>query len=325
MKKILMIATGGTIASLPTDTGLTPEIHPDELCAYVPELKELCEIRTMQLLNLDSTNMCYRQWLLIARTIEEHYARYDGFVVTHGTDTMSYAAATLSYLIQNNRKPVVLTGSQKSIAERDTDARNNLKNAFAYACDPRASGVHLVFDGKVILGTRARKTRTKSFNAFSSVDFPEIALCRGDRVIFYVEEKPEGDVRFYHTLDPSVFALRLVPGMDAGIFDYLAAHYKAVVIESFGVGGIPYYEEEDFAGGIEKLVLAGVKVIITTQVPHEGSDMSVYRVGYKIKKKYELIEAYDMTTETVIAKCMWALTQPDFKLAFSTPVNRDLL
>lgn len=325
MKHILLIATGGTIASLPTETGLTPELTSEELLRAVPEIGACCQVDTFQLFNLDSTNLCYRHWLKVASVIEERYDAYDGFVVTHGTDTMAYAAATLSYLIQGNGKPVVLTGAQRSIAERDTDARNNLKHSFLYAVSPSACGVKIVFDGKVILGTRARKSRTKSFNAFSSVDFPEVARFSGDRLISYFEEE-RGTVRFYRELDPSVFALRLIPGMSTDIFSYLAEHYHAVVVESFGVGGIPYYEEADFAAGIEKLVLAGVKVIVTTQVPHEGSDMSVYRVGYKIKHKYELIEAYDMTTESVIAKTMWALAQKgDFKRLFATPVAKDVL
>lgn len=325
MKKILFIATGGTIASVPTETGLTPAITTSELLDAVPEIGEICSVDTLQLFNLDSTNVCHRHWLALAKKIEEKYEAYDGFVVTHGTDTMAYAVATLSYLIQGNGKPVVFTGSQKSIADRDSDARNNLRDAFRYAADDRACGVKLVFNGKVILGTRARKVRTKSFNAFSSVDYPEVACFLRDKLIVYVPEE-KGQVTFFHELDPSVFALHLVPGMDVSIFDYLAAHYHAVVIESFGVGGIPYYESADFADGIEKLVLSGVKVVVTTQVPHEGSDMMVYRVGAKIKKKYELIEAYDMTIESVIAKSMWALCQKgSFKELFSTPVAKDIL
>ncbi|MBO5525850.1 MAG: asparaginase [Clostridia bacterium] len=324
MKKILLIATGGTIASVKTETGLTPEITSKELLKDVPEIGSICEVDTVQLFNLDSTNMCYRHWLALVREIKEKYDLYDGFVITHGTDTMAYAVATVSYLIQGNGKPIVFTGSQKSIADRDSDARNNLRDAFLYAVDDRACGVKLVFDGKVILGTRARKTRTKSFNAFSSVDFPEAARFLREKLIVYLPEA-RGEVKFYDRLDASVFVLRLIPGMDGSIFPYLAEHYHAVVIESFGVGGIPFYEDADFADGIEKLVLAGVKVIVTTQVPHEGSDMMVYRVGAKIKRKYELVEAYDMTIESVTAKTMWALCQPgSFREHFYRPVAKDI-
>ena len=129
MKHILMIATGGTIASKETADGLTPQLTSEELLAEVPELEQLCRIDTVQLMNRDSTNINSRDWLQMAACVREHYDAYDGFVLTHGTDTMAYTAAALSYLIQNNAKPVVITGSQKSIFNQDTDARENLRDA----------------------------------------------------------------------------------------------------------------------------------------------------------------------------------------------------
>ena len=127
MKHILMIATGGTIASKETADGLAPQLTSEELLAEVPELEQLCRIDTVQLMNRDSTNINSRDWLQMAACVRGHYDAYDGFVLTHGTDTMAYTAAALSYLIQNNAKPVVITGSQKSIFNQDTDARENLR------------------------------------------------------------------------------------------------------------------------------------------------------------------------------------------------------
>ena len=188
MRTILLIATGGTIASRPTAAGgLAPAITSQELLSCVPELAEFCRIDAIQLYNLDSTNMGPEQWQGIAAAVQENYDRYDGFVITHGTDTMGYTAAALSYMIQKSPKPVVLTGSQKSIYNRETDARNNLWRAVAYACHPDAWGVQIVFDNQVILGTRARKTRTKSFNAFSSIDYPETAMFRDRRLIQFLQ------------------------------------------------------------------------------------------------------------------------------------------
>ena len=242
---------------------------------------------------------------------------------------MAYATAMVSYLIQHTPKPVVFTGAQKSIYDRDSDARSNLMNAVIFAVDARSSGVNLVFDGKVIIGTHARKTRTKSFNAFSSIDYPEIAVIRGGKIHFYIEDRKDQPVVFYDKLNPNVFLLKLVPGMKASIFDYIADNYQAVIIESFGMGGIPYYDSEEFSQKIEKLVNMGIKVIITTQVQHEGSDMEVYTVGFRIKKQYELLEAYDMTTETVLAKTMWALAitkdEREFRKLFLTPVSKDIV
>lgn len=172
MKNILMIATGGTIASKETAEGLAPAVSSAELLSCVPEVGSVCNVETVQPFNLDSTNVYAPHWLKIARIIENNYNNFDGFVVTHGTDTMAYTAAALSYLVQNSSKPIVLTGSQKSVYSRDTDARRNLADAFLFCADDGAFGVRIVFDGNVILGTRARKTRTRSFNAFSSIDFP---------------------------------------------------------------------------------------------------------------------------------------------------------
>lgn len=327
MKKILMIATGGTIASKETGTGLTPQITSDEILQQVPGLSEICRVDAVQLMNLDSTNINSCHWLAMAECVRQNYDAYDGFVLTHGTDTMAYTAAALSYLIQNNAKPVVITGSQKSIFYLDTDARENLRDAFLYAADDGACGVHVVFDHKVILGTRARKMRTKSYNAFSSIDYPETAIIRNQKLVYYLQERAEGTVQFYDTLDPGVFVLKLIPGMDADIFSYLKAHYKALVIESFGVGGLPCYGDESFFNAVRDWIASGRVIVMTTQVPHEGSDMEVYQVGHRAKRELGVIEAYGMTSEAVVTKLMWILgrTQDgdEIRRLFEAPVQKD--
>ncbi len=329
MKNILLITTGGTIASLEGEHGLVPAMASEELLNHVPEIRNICKVATVQLYNLDSTNMKPEYWLNIATYIKGVYDEYDGFVITHGTDTMAYASSMLYYLIQNSPKPIVLTGAQIPIEKRDTDARENLSDAFIYACDGNACGVHIVFDGKIIAATRAKKTHSKSFNAFSSIDYPDIGFVREGRVRYFIKENLVGPVKFYDKIDPSVAVIKLIPGMKADILDYVANHAHAVIIESFGVGGIPFYENDDFVEKIEKLIASGVRIIMTTQVQHEGSDMSVYHVGLRIKQKYELPEAYDMTTETVVAKTMWALPQTstaaEFSKLFHTPIGIDII
>ena len=330
MKRILLIATGGTIASRPTAAGgLAPALTSAELLACVPELAEVCHIDALQLYNLDSTNIGPDQWIGMVHAVRDHYDAYDGFVITHGTDTMAYTAAALAYMIQRSAKPVVLTGSQKSIYNRDTDARNNLYRAVLYACHPAAWGVQLVFDGKVILGTRARKIRTKSFNAFSSIDYPDTAEFRDLRLVpFLPMPAGYGPVQFQDRLDPAVFVLRLVPGMQADIIPLLAGHCNALILESFGVGGLPGGDDGPLFAAVRDWCAAGRLAVFTTQVPHEGSDLAVYEVGRAAKALPGVLEAQDMTPEAAAVKLTWALGQAadrdEAARLFLTPVQFDL-
>ncbi len=324
MKHILLIATGGTIASRHTPEGLAPQITPQELLSYVPDTASLCQIDTVQPLNLDSTNVAPEHWLLLAKLIEEQYDRYDGFVICHGTDTLAYTAAALSYLIQHTRKPIVLTGAQRSIDEDTTDAKVNLMDALRYACAGE-SGVCIVFGSHVIAGTRARKSRTKSYNAFTSLNFPDLASIHESRVVRYIPWEDQGAPVFYHRLNTRVFLLKLTPGMDPAAFAAAGKLCDGLIIESYGVGGIPevYLEE------LDKLISQGKTVIMATQVPQEGSDLSVYQVGKHVKDRYHLLESYDMTLEATVVKLMWAMGQSDdpesIRKLFCTTVNYDLL
>ena len=142
MKKILLIGTGGTIASDVTDSGLAPELTTEQLLSHIPGISDICGVDCLQLLNLDSTNMTPAHWLEIAACIRERYGRYDGFVITHGTDTMAYTAAALSYLIQASPKPIVLTGAQKPIGFDSTDSKDNLTDAFRCAAEDLPGQCH---------------------------------------------------------------------------------------------------------------------------------------------------------------------------------------
>ena len=151
MKNILLIGTGGTIASDVTEDGLAPELTTEQLLSHLPAISGICNVDCVQLLNLDSTNMRPEHWLKMVRCIRESYDRYDGFVITHGTDTMAYTAAALSYLIQGSPKPIILTGAQKPIGFDSTDSKINLADAFRCAASD-LPGVSIVFNSHVILG-----------------------------------------------------------------------------------------------------------------------------------------------------------------------------
>lgn len=329
MKKILLIATGGTIASRETEDGLVPFEKPEALLEAVPEIAKICEADAIQILNLDSTNMRPENWLRMAETVREYYDQYDGFVITHGTDTMAYTAAALSYLIQNPDKAIVLTGSQKPIGFGISDARKNLLDSFTVAADSHMAGVYLVFDGKAIFGTRARKVRSKSYDAFESVNHPVAALIYDGHLIRYfrAERKPGGPV-FYDSLRPSVFLLKLIPGMDPEILEYVGARYDVIVIESYGVGGVPFVDQSNFLEKVHMLENQGKVVVVTTQVLFEGSDMEVYEVGQKALTCRTLLQSLDMTVEAVVAKLMWILGLTadvnEIRQLFYTPIHHDL-
>lgn len=328
MKHILMIGTGGTIASEMSPDGLTPEISSEQLLAAVPRIGELCEVDCLQLYSLDSTSLRPVHWQGLARAIRKRYDDYDGFVVSHGTDTMAYTAAALSYLIQGSPKPIVLTGAQKPIWFDGTDSKRNLTDAFVYACRG-CGGVQIVFNGKVILGTRARKTFSKSFQAFSSVNFPDLAVLQDERLLQYIRcESLERPV-FYDRLDPHVGLLKLIPGVEDELAAFMLERYDGLIIESFGVGGLPDYEGGRLDAILRGAVARGKIVVMTTQVPNEGSDLTVYHVGGRLKSSMNLLEAYDMTTEAAVAKLMWILGQTrgfaEAERLFYTPVARDIL
>ena len=232
MKRILLIATGGTIASTEDGNGLSPALTGEELAQSVPEISGLCELDVVQPMNFDSTNKRPSDWMRIRDVIVEGYSDHDGFVILHGTDTKSYTAAALSYMIQNSEKPSVITGAQRPIKLDITDAKTNLSDSFYYACDDASQGVQIVFDGKVIAGTRAKKVRTKSYNAFSSIDFPYLAVIQDRRILRYLPMLPyEKPVRFYENLSDNVFLLKLIPGISPVLLPAILKHYDAIKLD----------------------------------------------------------------------------------------------
>lgn len=329
MKKILLIATGGTIASLKTSEGLAPGITSDELIKFVPEIQNYCNVDTIQILNIDSTNIQPEYWILITETIEKNYDKYDGFVISHGTDTMAYTASALSYLIQNLTKNIVITGSQKPINAEITDARKNLLDSFRFACED-TSGVYIVFDGKAIIGTRAKKVKSKSYSAFESINYPVAAFIDDNRITRYIRnEERKNDLVFYKKIYPSIFLLKLAPGMEPDVLDYIGEKYEGIVIESYGVGGLPFYDKRNFLEKLGHLTDKGKIVVIATQVMLEGSDMGVYEVGVKALKQYKILQAFDMTIESAITKLMWIMAEnkefEKIKEKFYTKISDDIM
>ena len=329
MKNILMIGTGGTIASEMTTDGLTPELTPAQLLRYVPAISQLCRVDCLSLFSIDSTNITPWHWTAITRTLRENYARYDGFVISHGTDTMAYTAAALSYMVQGADKPIIITGAQKPINYDSTDSKLNLMDAFTCACSEQLHGVCIVFSGRVILGTRARKTCSKSFAAFSSINYPDLAILHDHRLMCYISPDALPEPEFCENLNERVGLIKMVPGTDFELLEFMLQRKDALIIECFGVGGLPSYNDDKLFDVIRRYTGKGKFIVMTTQVQNEGSDLSVYSVGHRLKDNKNVLEAFDMTTESAYAKMMWILGQTmepeQVSRLFYAPVAHDIL
>lgn len=310
MKKIILFATGGTIASTGSAYGLKPAVDVDQLLEYIPDIRELCQLEGIALMQIDSTNMNPKRMGIIAKAIEEHYKDADGFVVAHGTDTMAYSAAALSLMLKNLGKPVVLTGSQLPIEAPGTDGKKNLSDAIRFACEG-VPGVYLVFDGAVIDGMHAIKMKTHSMDAFFSVNVSEVAHIMDGRIVYNTAWKDgicgKNAAHMYADTEMcrDVIVLKLFPGMSEKIFDFVRENYRGVIIESFGIGGVPG-EQPDLVTKVQELAEARLAVVITTQCLYEGVDLSVYKVGQKLQDR-NVIMGGTMTTEALTMKLMWAL------------------
>ena len=235
MKKILILTTGGTIASVQSPDGLVPGLSSEQLRNHLPQIDPDIAIDIEELFHIDSTDMTAKHWITIIDAIRDHYEEYDGFVIAHGTDTMAYTAAVLSYMIQDSDKPIVLTGAQKPIGFEITDAKSNLQDSILYAADPHSKGVQIVFAGKAIAGTHARKVRSMSFLAFESINLPEVAEINSGRIIRYLQApdyyktdaKTEA-ASFCDEINTSVFLLKLTPSMTPELISTISSWPVAV-------------------------------------------------------------------------------------------------
>lgn len=331
MKNFLVLTTGGTIASKEGENGLIPAMGAEDLLSYIPDIGKLCTVDTMEVCNIDSTNMDIGYWRMLAGAIRENYEDYDGFLICHGTDTLAYTASALSYMIQNAEKPVILTGAQKPISFESTDALMNLRDSFQYMMEEDTRGVQVVFGGRAIAGTRAKKINTLSYQAFSSINFPEIAVIRNERVIRYVcTPRQEGEVIFDTRMNPNVFLLKLTPGSSPEILKEIYKQYDGIILEGFGVGGVPDRLFETLKA-CQNAYPEGQKILVlTTQVMSEGSHVSVYEVGKRMEGEMPYLEAKDMNLEAVFAKVAWILGKKpsswkEIEELFYSNVNFDIL
>lgn len=309
-KKILLLTTGGTIASGPTKEGLAPILDGDSLLRLLGPVSGRYDITVRDILSLDSSNIQPEEWKLIARSAASAFLSnegFDGIVITHGTDTMAYTASVLSFMLRNPTMPVVITGSQLPIFHPLTDALENLRTAFAMAASG-IRGVFVAFNRKIILGTRAVKVRTTGFDAFESVNSPCAALVDGGglRVNYDIIPPVAGTFSLEDHICGNVFLLKLVPGLDPRIFDVLEKmNYRGIVIEAFGMGGL-HFIRRDLISKLQMTAEEGITVVVCSQCLYERSDFSIYQTGQKALEQ-GVLQGFDMTTEAAVTKLMWAL------------------
>lgn len=306
-KKILLLTTGGTIASLPGGEGLEPR-RSEVMELALEQLRSYYEITIDDVMCLDSSNMTPEEWQLIARHIFEKRAGFDGIVISHGTDTMAYSASAVTFMLPSIDLPVVFTGSQLPLADMLSDAPGNLRTAFAMAASGYP-GVFLAFDRKVMLGCRAVKVRASGFSAFESVNARYAAQVSNSGLVVDTSVIPsrQGPAQFCPDISRNIFLLKLTPGLNPAVFDVLAAMgYKGIVIEAFGLGGVNVLHKG--LRGIRRAVEDGISVVVTTQCLYDSSNLNVYQVGTKLLE-LGVIQGRDMTSEAAMTKLMWAIGQ----------------
>jgi len=305
MNKVLIIHTGGTFGMSPADPAKT--LRPGNLEAaiekHLPALNSIAQIDIRIPFNLDSSNIGPEQWLEMHRIVAENEAEYDGFVLIHGTDTLVYTAAALSYTLADFKKPVILTGSQRPLSAIRSDARSNLINAVELATMPIPE-VAICFDNKLYRGNRTKKISIESYQGFESPNYPLLATI-GLKIHlrpenFFTKRTP---VKFKPIFDLEVSIIHLFPGIKTKMFQYLLEKpIRSLIIAGFGSGNFPMYDNQ-WNSFITECIASGKLVCITSQSPHGRIDLNLYEIG-KQALNAGAVGLDDMTLEASIVKLM---------------------
>ena len=301
MKRILLITTGGTISCKPGPNGLAPALSPSDLLRSVDV--HGCEIDCVFFSEIDSVDICPADWERLAALLRDNYSLHDGFVITHGTDTLAWTAAALSWMI-DGPKPIVLTGSQRPVGEAGSDAPDNLRMALLAACE-NAGGVFVAFCGRLIDGRCAKKTASFDTDAFISVNRPDCAHMQNGSIVW--RNKPGGarQAEFTCTLNHRVALVKLHPAINPDSIEYAGEKNDALVLECYGIGALPL----SLLDAVKAVAAAGKPVVIVSQSLSGGTGMKGYASGQRGLAISGMLEGGTLTAEAAVTGLMCALAK----------------
>lgn len=325
-KKIHLLFCGGTIAmSRKKDGTLAPALAIKDLLKLIPEVADTANLSYEFVVNIDSTNMDPSIWTDLGQRIYKNYSLYDGFVVTHGTDTMAYTASAMSFAIQGLTKPIVFTGAQKPPGDLASDARSNLINAVKIATTGIPE-VCIVFGTEILRGSRAQKKSETSLNAFWSPDAQALGTISIEPQIFperIIKSKLK-KIKFQPKFESNVMFYQMFPGLKNKYVEMAISNgSKGVILNSFGAGNVPT-GNYSLIPALKKAKEKNIPVIITTQCVEGSAHMFLYEPGFAALKT-GAISALDMTSEAAVTKLMWILAQTNDPKKIKSILQKNLV